>query len=67
MSTFTVSGPQEDAIIAGLRLLQHEMSEGRVALNDGDIGSMLTCMGEHAGLTITDIDQLLSEVFSVDS
>lgn len=53
-----VTSPQFDAIIAGLRLLQSSLDRGDVAPDDGDVGDILTCNGDHAGLTAAEIDDL---------
>jgi len=58
-------GPQADAIIAALRLLQSALSGGLVSPDDGDIGAILTNAGEHEGLTVEGIDHLLANAFAV--
>lgn len=51
--------PEElDAILAGLRLLAASLDSGAVRPDDGDIGSILTNSGKHAGLTADQIDTL---------
>jgi hypothetical protein len=52
-----------DAVLAALRhlavsLAADESDAGRVRPNDGDIGDILTCSGEHAGLTAEQIHDL---------
>jgi hypothetical protein len=47
-----------DAVLAGLRLLQSALDAGTVTPNDGDIGDVLTCSGDHGGLTAAQIDEL---------
>jgi hypothetical protein len=53
-----LSSPQFDAIVAALRYLAREMERNHVSPNDGDIGNILTNDGEHAGLSIEQIDAL---------
>lgn len=55
-----LSRAQFDAIIAGLRLLQSSLDAGTVEPNDGDIGDILTCSGEHQGLDAAQIDEFCS-------
>lgn len=51
-----------DAILAGLRLLAHDMTHGAVKANDGAIGDILTNAGEHDGLTVDEVDALADEL-----
>lgn len=51
MNAQKLSGPEQDAIFAGLRLLAREMDAGNVSPNDGDVGEILTNAGAHDGLT----------------
>lgn len=53
-----ISRPEKDAIFAALTLLAVSLANGEVRPNDGDIGDILTCCGEHAGLTVVEIDDL---------
>lgn len=57
-----ISGPERDALIAAIRLLQREMEAGRVAADDGDIGEILTNSGEHRGLSVNALDLLCNRV-----
>lgn len=57
------SGPENDAIIAALRLLQVALEEKTVAPDDGNIGEILTNSGEHDGLTVAGIERLLYDKF----
>lgn len=61
-TNITISGPERDAILAGLRLLQCGLDrrEGYYAVspNDGDVGDILTNSGEHPGMTAEEIDGL---------
>ncbi|QWF18684.1 hypothetical protein [Lysobacter capsici] len=59
MSAF--SNKERDAILAGLRLLQFSLDAGTVTPNDGDVGDILTCSGEHAGMTAEEIDLFCEE------
>ena len=47
---------------AGLRLLQKALDNGTVEPNDGDIGTILTCDGEHEGRGPDDIDAFCTEL-----
>ena len=49
--SLTVSGPELDAILAGLRLLAREVGAGNVKFSDDDlIGHVWTNSGDHDGL-----------------
>ena len=56
MDTKHFTAAEDDAIIAGLRLLQCSLEKQPghhpVEPNDGDVGDILTNSGEHAGLTV---------------
>lgn len=56
-----------DAILAGLRLLQHSLDTGAVTPDDGDIGDILTCGGEHEGMTATEIDAYCEQTNTTDT
>ena len=55
-----VTGPEFDAIVAGLRLLACEIDCNRVVYpsDEGDIGDIWTNAGEHEGLPAEDIHKL---------
>lgn len=55
---------QFDAILAGLRLLQSSLDSGAVKPNDGDIGDILTCDGDHAGLSAAEVDALANSLLA---
>ena len=57
--------PQHSAILAALRLLQQALENGTVEPDDGDLGDILTCGGEHAPMTVEDIDVFIEETFNV--
>ena len=57
-----VSSAEQDAILAGLRMLMQARDSGTVTPNDGDIGDILTCGGDHAGLDAEDIDALCMRI-----
>lgn len=59
MSEFTAK--ERDAILAGLRLLQFSLDAGTVTPNDGDVGDILTCSGDHDGMTAEEIDLFCEE------
>jgi RNase P/RNase MRP subunit POP5 len=46
---------QRNAIVAALRLLEHSVEKGLVVPNDGDIGDILTCSGDHEALSLDEI------------
>jgi hypothetical protein len=59
----TVSGPELDAIMAGLRLLAREVEAGRVKFADDDhIGYIWTDSGEHDGLPPEALDHLAARL-----
>ncbi|WP_241299401.1 hypothetical protein [Burkholderia stabilis] len=41
-----------DAPITSLRLLERNMENGKVSPNDGNLGDILTCSGDHRGLSV---------------
>jgi hypothetical protein len=53
---------QLDTIRAGIRLLQSNLEKGLVLPNDGDIGDILTCSGEHDGLSVDEIEELYESI-----
>ena len=55
-----VTGPEFDAIVAGLRLLAREVAAGNVVYphDEVDIGDIWTNAGEHEGLPAEDIHKL---------
>ena len=55
-----LTGPQIDAVLAGLRLLQREMSQDDGL--DDDITKIWNNMGEHTGLEMVEIDELCEKV-----
>lgn len=59
---FAVSKPALDAIQAGLFLLATSMRDETVRPNEGSVGQTLTNDGQHAGLTVADIDNLADEL-----
>ena len=69
MDTKHFTAAEDDAIIAGLRLLQCSLEKQPghhpVEPNDGDVGDILTNSGEHAGLTVAAIERLLYDKFGV--
>lgn len=54
-STFELTPPERDAMLAGLRLLQNEIMDGDI--NEG-IEMIYTNCGAHGGLSIDKIDEL---------
>lgn len=58
MSELDLSRKDFDAVLAGLRLLQCALDSGEVEPNDGDVGNILTCDGDHEGLDAAGIDAL---------
>lgn len=62
---YRITNEQCDAIIAGLRLLQCAMLDGLVKPGDGDVGDILTNSGQHAGLSVEAINDLLLHVFRI--
>ncbi|WP_164034296.1 hypothetical protein, partial [Serratia marcescens] len=59
-----LSQPEYDAVIAGLRLLACGLEDKIVEPNDGDIGDMLTCGGQHTGLTSDEIHDLCDRLLT---
>jgi len=55
-----LTGPQIDAVLAGLRLLQREMSQDDGL--DDDITDVWNNMGQHVGLEMHEIDELCEKV-----
>jgi hypothetical protein len=55
-----------DATLAALRLLATALHKGEVAPDDGDVGDILTCSGDHPGLTSEEVhdiaDRMVGEV-----
>lgn len=45
-----LTGPQFDAILAGLRLLAEHVASGAVHADDGGIGAIWSDDGQHEGL-----------------
>lgn len=56
--TLRVTPAQFDAILAGLRMLATGLERGTVTPNDNDVGDILTCGGEHPGLTAAQVFDL---------
>lgn len=50
-----VTRRQYDAIVASLRLLAREMEKGTVSPNDGDLGDIMTCSGDHRGMSLEEV------------
>ncbi|MGF6604020.1 hypothetical protein P3T23_008775 [Paraburkholderia sp. GAS448] len=50
-----VTRRQYDAIVASLRLLERQMEKGAVSPNDGDVGDIMTCSGDHQGLSLEEL------------
>lgn len=44
-----------DALITSLRLLERNMENGEVGPNDGNLGDILTCSGDHRGLSVREV------------
>lgn len=54
-----LSGPERDAVLAGLRLLQQNLMDGDL---DDEIGVLYTNCNEHMGMNLVDIDSLCERV-----
>ena len=54
-----MSGPERDAVLAGLRLLQQELCSGNLSIDTKDI---YTNCNEHMGLDLKDIDDLCERI-----
>lgn len=50
-----VTRRQYDAIVTSLRLLGREMEKGAVSPNDGDLGDIMTCSGNHQGMSLEEV------------
>ncbi len=57
---------QRGAVLAGLRLLQEALNQGRVIPNVGHIGNILTNCGLHEGMTANEIDGLCEAINQAD-
>ncbi|HIH2751431.1 TPA: hypothetical protein ACYLN4_007269 [Burkholderia lata] len=64
VATLRVSRRQFDCVVASLRLLESKMESGEVALNDGDIGSIMTCEGKHPGMRLDEVTDFCNEILN---
>ncbi|QFZ84589.1 hypothetical protein GFK26_18345 [Variovorax paradoxus] len=60
-----INQAQHSALLAGLRLLQQALESGTVTPDDGDLGDILTCGGEHAPMTVEEIEAFIETTFNV--
>lgn len=60
----TMSSREHDAVVAGLRLLTKAFANDWIDRDDGDIGAILTCSGNHPGLSVDAIHDLADALLS---
>lgn len=67
IQTMDLTQRERDALWAGLRLLQASLDRAPGAYlvmpDDGDIGDILTCSGDHAGMTADEIETFIEDKF----
>ncbi len=67
MTNITLNRREFNATLAALRLLATALESGSVSPNDGDIGDMLTCSGNHDGLNETEVHNLADKLLGAPS
>jgi len=55
---------RRDAIAAALIHLACDIEDGKIQTDDGDIGAILTCDGEHGGLSAPDLRDLAQSILN---
>ncbi len=65
MTNITLNRSEFDATIAALRLLATAIESKSVSPNDGDIGDILTNLGEHDGLNETEVHNLADQLLGI--
>lgn len=55
MATIRISRREYNALVTSLRLLERAMEKGEVVPNDGNLGDILTCSGDHQGLSTDEV------------